>query len=853
MDDAHALSALPHAEDPTLAATTGLAPTATAGEPRGRAERIEGDYLTGWAWIPARPDEIVHVEVFVGETMVARIAADAFRKDLLDAGIGDGRHGFMLGGVSALINAPRELVSIRFADGGGDLPNSPRWVQRRGGDLDAATTAFIRTVISDTVAAAAAPAELDPACALLTGLLAEVMDARTALSAATGLPAPSRLDQLAAGQAHGMLRELAQTLRGQYAPLSLPDADEPLVSVIIPVHNNFDFTYRCLESIIEEGAAAPFEVILVDDASTDATVLAEFVVSGAFRVVRNASNLGFLRSANAGARAARGELLFFLNNDTRVTESWLDELVRCFELHPDIGIAGSKLIYPDGSLQEAGGTVWRLGDAANWGHGADPALPRYCYLRDTDYVSGAALMIRRSRFEALGGFDERFAPAYYEDTDLCFQVREAGHRVVVQPLSRIVHHGGATCGQSADGPGAKRYQRINQRKFRQKWEKVLARHGFANHQPEYEAEHAVKRRALFIDETVPTPDRDAGSCAALAHMRLLVALGYKVTFLPASNMARIDPYTAALQRLGIECLYAPYYQSTEDAFRAMRFPPDLVYLHRHANASKYMGLVRHHFPGARIVYSVADLHFLRTRRQAEIEADEAVAARAAALETSELHAVGAADRVIVHSLEEERLLRDRVPGAAVSVVAWPVDTVALQTPLAERSGVAFVGGYAHVPNVDAARHLVSAVMPLARETLPELWTFLVGSNVPPAVAALAGPGVEVVGYVPDLRDIFSRVRCTVAPLRYGAGIKGKVLMSLAHGVPCVMSPIAAEGIDLPEALLWLVADSDAAMAEKIVALHEDDALAASLADAARSFVEARFSEVAVLRDLAAAL
>jgi GT2 family glycosyltransferase len=414
-----------------------------------------------------------------------------------------------------------------------------------------------------------------------------------------------------------------------------------------------------------------FEIIIVDDCSRDETLFAGFVFSGAVQIVRNQKNQGFVRSCNAGAAQARGKYLLFLNNDTLLRPKWLDELVNTFDNVPNVGIVGSKLFFEDGTLQEVGGIIWRLGDGWNWGRQADSKDPRFCYLRDSDYVSGAALMLERELFERLKGFDEYYVPAYYEDADLCFRVRALGKRVVVQPASEVVHLEGVSAGKDVRGSGMKRYQLINHRKFYERWKEILATHRFNGEQPELEAERTVKRRAYFIDDTVPTPDQDAGSNAALQHMLALMRLGYKVTFLPADNMAQINPYTANLQKLGIECLYAPYYWSVEEVFRKARVKPDLVYLHRFVNASKYASLVRQHFPDCFTVYNVADLHFLRQQREIALVAGSLNGAPRIS-EEAELAAMRQVDSVVVHSSVEADMLRQRDPDLRAHTVLWTV-------------------------------------------------------------------------------------------------------------------------------------------------------------------------------------
>ena len=468
-------------------------------------------------------------------------------------------------------------------------------------------------------------------------------------------------------------------------------------------------------------------------------MLAALTISGAVQILRNAENLGFVRSCNAGAAAARGRYLLFLNNDTLVKDGWLDELVETFEQVPNIGIAGSKLLFDDGKLQEAGGIIWRMGDGWNWGRGGDPAEPTFSYLRDVDWVSGAALMIEAEVFQSLGGFDPVFAPGYYEDTDLAFRVRALGKRVVMQPASEIVHLEGVSSGTDPTGMGMKRFQVINHAKFYKRWKDTLLTHRFNGQLPEEEAERLVGRRAYFIDDSVPTPDQDAGSNAALEHMRTLIDLGYKVTFLPADNMARIDPYTMGLQKIGIECLHYPWYWSVEEVFRKAKHKPDLVYLHRYSNASKYATMVQRYFPDCRIVYNVADLHFLRMERQAETEDGSITAGQVLQQRRAELSTMTNVDCVIVHSPVEARMLHEADASLKVQVVPWTVRPRPTPLQFAERAGLAFVGGFGHPPNVDAVRYLIGDIHPALRRHLPDPpKTYLIGSKMPDEMVNMRG-------------------------------------------------------------------------------------------------------------------
>ena len=261
-------------------------------------------------------------------------------------------------------------------------------------------------------------------------------------------------------------------LNEAFAPFALPVSDTPHVSIVIPVHGKLAYTLACLRSLAKHGAKAPFEVIVVDDASPDDSAATLALIDG-LHLLRNAENLGFVGSSNAGAAEARGEFLLFLNNDTQVTSGWLDALLQCFAERADCGIAGARLVYPDGRLQEAGALVFTDGSGWTTGRFEPRDAAAFRYRRETDYVSGAALMIRRDVFQRIGGFDARYAPAYYEDTDLAFAVRRLGLRVYYEPSSTVIHCEGISAGTDT-GNGMKRFQRINQVKFVDKWRAELA-------------------------------------------------------------------------------------------------------------------------------------------------------------------------------------------------------------------------------------------------------------------------------------------------------------------------------------------------------------------------------------------
>jgi GT2 family glycosyltransferase/glycosyltransferase involved in cell wall biosynthesis len=820
----------------------------------GTVDEVSAGRIAGWAWDPEQPDASVQVDLFDGDEHLATVSAGLERPDLQALGMGNGRHGFAVEFGPSVLPLALHRIHVRRRADGTELHRSPWTLQRDEAGFDDSATAHLARQVAAECARARRPADLGPVLATLSAQLGLLLQRHQVLAdsdrEAKRVDLPALLE---AATPAAWLQAAGARMPETWPPLLLPTADPPRVSVVVPVFNQFVLTYACLRSIATNLPAASFEVIVVDDGSSDETLLAPLVFGGSVRVLRNERNLGFVGACNRGAAAARGEFVFFLNNDTLVRPGWLDELLATFEADPRVGIAGAKLINADGTLQEAGGIVWQLGDAWNWGRGEDPDAPAFCHLREVDYASGAALMIPAALFAGLGGFDEHFAPAYYEDTDLCFRTRQAGRRVVVQPLASIVHLEGQTAGTDAAGHGVKRHQTVNRRKFFARWRGTLATEHRANGEsPELACERGVQRRALFIDDLVPTPDQDAGSLAAWQHVRALMRLGYKVTLLPSANLQHAGVHSERLQRIGVEVLHAPHVASVEQHLRERRTPLDLVYLHRFGNASQYTGLVRRLHPAARVLYNVADLHHLRLQREAAHKADAALAETAARLRAQELAAVAAADVTVVHSPAEQALLAQALPQARVCVVPWPYP-VAPASEAGLGSGVLFVGGYRHGPNVDAALWLLREVMPLVWHELPRLVCTLVGSHMPDELRALGSLRVEVPGQVPDLAPLYHQRRVAVAPLRFGAGIKGKVLEAFAAGRPCVMTTIAAEGLALPGPLAALVHDDAEGLARAIVALHHDDGRCALAADAGRQLIATGYSEAAVDAALTQAL
>lgn len=681
-----------------------------------------------------------------------------------------------------------------------------------------------------------------------------VQSARTSVHRRLGGPGSrgGRLASLgvrAVGRIAGDSSPQISSGRSSPDPILFPPQTSPVASIVIPTNGAADMLRTCL-SAVAETADVPYEVIVVDDDADERTRAVLDATEGA-RVVRNETNLGYLRSVNRGAALARGRHIVLLNDDTRPQPRWLSELVARAEAAPDVGIVAAKLVYPDGRLQEAGGILWSDGSCENYGRGQDVDSPEFNYAREIDYGSAAALLVRSEVWELAAGFDEGFAPSYWEDVDLCRTAWSNGWRVMYEPKSVVVHAEGASMGtDGGDNGSQKRNQRLNASRFAAKWGDELAdqpRHNCGSYLASNPRRHPA---VIVIDDKVPTPDRDAGSVRMLAMVEGLVGLGCRVVFVPDSGLAP-QPHTGRLQGLGVEVLVGG--TDVHARFWELGAEATLAIVSRPYVAPRYIHLLRRFNPGVRIVYDTVDLHFVREeRRQLQAGSDDMGVPEA--FRHLELANARAADVTFVVTEAERTRLLEACPDIAVEVVPMAHDVWDDVPGPSGRAGLLFVGEFGHAPNVDAAFHLCREIMPLVHRELNEVKLTLVGPNPPPELVHLASDRIEVTGWVEDLRPLLETSAVSVAPLRFGAGMNGKVTQSLAAGLPVVTSSLGSEGLGAEDGKHLFVADDPALFAQRVVDLHLDNDRWRSLSEAGRQIartVASRERQLEVLRRMLA--
>ncbi len=660
-----------------------------------------------------------------------------------------------------------------------------------------------------------------------------------------------------------------RSAQGIFSCRSVPERERPVssaakVSIIIPVWNQLHYTQQCLEALARTTRDHDVEIVVVDNASTDGT--GEWLATQShIRVLSNSENVGFTLASNQGAAMATGSYVLFLNNDTIPLPGWLEPLIQVLDNERWVGAVGSRLIYPDGTLQEAGAVVHRDGRGFNFGRHDDPSRPQYMAFCEVDYCTGACLMVRKDAFDRLGGFDARYAPAYYEETDLCFALRKMGLAVVCEPASTVVHFGSTTAGLDPS-QGMRRYLEVNRQKFRAKWAKQLERHEPFPKPGEQViscdrtllgrrvAPAPARENRLAIPKTQPDPAgicwisdflprHDASSSGLRVHelVQIMASLNFALDFLYFAETSRDAVYKDGLGP-NVRCSFMPL---SAEAFiqRLLALNPAQVWLTNlwtveyAAMATKLASFVRKFMPKTRIIVDTMDFHAKKHKRAFAVSRNPQDLHTAQAFLETEKLLYPQAHTVVAVSDAEAADIRRAIPDCPdITVIPNIVPIAAAVPPLAGRKHCVFLGNYSVQHNRDAVAWFLAEVFPKIRTQLPDMEFHLVGAEAERHYSGALLHGVVVQGFAANLEETLGRYRIFVCPMPYGAGMKGKIGSAFSCGLPVVTTSIGAEGFNIRNGEDAFIADDPAGFTRACIALAQDDELWRSLSIAGQSLL-----------------
>jgi len=595
----------------------------------------------------------------------------------------------------------------------------------------------------------------------------------------------------------------------------------PKISIIITTLDQVKILQKNLESIKSKTTYKNYEIIIVTNNQEPNSEMRKFLQTLDCSVYVYDKEYSFAGMNNFGASKSTGEFLLFLNDDIEVdSPTWLEAFLS-LGLKDKVGAIGGKLVYPDGKLQEAGGIVWKNGNAWNYGRNSDSKDPKFNYVREVDYCSGGCLFVNKKIFEQVGKFDMRYKPAYSEDVDLCFSIRNLGYSVLYQPLARVIHYEGRSQGTNVD-KGIKSYQLINQKKFFEKWKKVLESHRDDSIENSFfERNRTDGLNILYIDHYLPEPDKDSGSLRTFNILGILAHDKNKITFWP-DNLHLSQPYAAELQQKSIEVIYGPndfvkFLDERKDLF-------DVVFLARPYIAIKYIDLIKTKVPNSIIIYDTTDLHYLRMQRESMVEKNKIKENEIKAMHDMELELMEKSNISILTSTAEEKILHEENDSLKFAILPNIHIIKENSTDFHTRKNLMFLGGFQHHPNIDAANYLSKDIFPLIKNKLSDVKLYIVGSNPPESVKNLQSDDVIVTGYVKDISTYLKDCKIMLSPLRYGAGVKGKITQSLSYGLPVITSSMGAEGINFINGENCVISDDTKDFATKTIELYSDEKL-----------------------------
>ena len=622
--------------------------------------------------------------------------------------------------------------------------------------------------------------------------------------------------------------------------LKIPLFYKPLVSIIIPVHNNFRYTYNCISSILKARPIVPYEIIIGNDMSKNSAKIIEKYVKNII-VYNNNNKNNYFMTCNEVAQFSRGKYILFLNNDTKVHKEWLISLLKLIESDKKIGMVGSKLIFPNGKIQEAGGIVWNNGEYFRFGNGYFFDLPEFNYVKEVDYISGVSILIRKSIWDKIGGFDKRYIPAFYGDIDFAFELRKNGYKVMYQPKS-VVEYDEKISKRNNLSSGIKKYQIINKKKFVEKWKNDL------KYQKEqgnnFLSRDRGNNRIFVIDSIIPSYNKNAGFRCTFMYLNLFKEIGLQVTFLP-NDFQKVEPYTTILQQKGIEVLYGDWYQKNIENWLKNNLKYfNYVYLQRPEIGQKYIDLIRQYF-SRKIFYFAHDMHYIRLSREYNITHDEKKLELSKMLKKIEMDIFSKVDIIHVVGNYEYQILKEKFDKKIIRnipIYIYDKQLSNIEKDFSKRKDLIFVGGFLHSPNKDAVLWFSQYIYPKIVDRFQDMIWHIVGSNIPDEIIKLESKNIKIEGFLSDedLYSLYQKCRIAIVPLRFGAGVKGKIVEAAYNQIPIVTTSIGGEGLDNSLGA-FIIEDDAEKMAEIIIKLYVDYSKLKQMSDSGKKFIETYFS------------
>lgn len=597
--------------------------------------------------------------------------------------------------------------------------------------------------------------------------------------------------------------------------------DFPLISIIIPIYNQLEYSYNCIKSIqAHVSTAHTFEVIVVDNRSTDQTEI--FFVNNVKGItyLRNDKKEGLTNCYSLGVSSSRGQFICFLNNQVQVSENWLEPLVKTLQ-DKEVGCAGSKITYSNGLLAEAGGIIYQNSSILSYGAYQNPVHPYYNYQREVDYCSAISMLFRKSDLLEVGSFDKKFDQTPYEGIDLCFSIRNIlQKKIIYQPLSGLIYFRyGHDCKQVCTDI-KKMPDDLSRERFAEKWQNELLSYPQPTVADLDARSYQTGKTILFIDDLIPAPDQDSGSNRLFRLMKIVRSLGYHVIFLPGDKEKR-GVYFDYMISEGFEVLYGFPNRKGMIKVLVKTLPYiDAVWLCKPRN-NQLFKFIFDLKKDCTWIYDTIDLHFLRLQREGDLTQDQSLLQLAEETKKVEISIAKQADITIAITDNERVILNNELISNVVVIPNIHESEIIAESKFTflERKGILFIGSYQHSPNVDAAIWLAKHIMPEVWKTDASIKLTLLGSNPTKKILNLQTDNISVPGYIHDVSSYFNHHRIFVSPLRFGAGMKGKIGQSLEYGLPIISTDIGIEGMNLIDGHNVLVANTTQEFADRIIKLY----------------------------------